>query len=165
MIKNCKICGREFVATNPNQKYCCETCQREALKRNRAAWIERTGWKAKDAERHRLKANALRDEQRRIYEAYRLAEIEKGKRRSEEKAKQLQERAKAGDPISQMLIALQSGGKFNAEYWQAYAAAQMEYTAGRPCTATVNGVSVLEPDFAAQVLDTLKAGELIFCQK
>ena len=167
MIKYCKICGQEFEAANPNQKYCSEACQREALKRNRAAWIERTGWKAKDAERHRLKRDARREILRQEHEKHKEINQQEAEARAKQKQADLDDRAAAGDPNAQMIKALQSGGKFNAEYWKAYAAAQVEYAdgTGRPCSATVNGISVLLPDFAEQVVKSITAGAAIICRQ
>lgn len=158
MIIKCKTCGLDFEATKPHQKYCCEACRIAGKKQTRAAWISRTNWREKDAAKHREKAAEKRAQKLEAEAAREQEEAEERRRRvlkhkAERKAKEA-----AGDHIALMLKALESGGKFNADYWKAYAAAVLEYSdkSGGECTATVNGISVLKEDFPALVVESIK---------
>lgn len=162
MRKTCKICGRPFITLNAHGKYCSEACREAGRQRTRKAWESRTGYLEKKRIQERQRRARLAEEEQQ-------ESIARGKQRSEDFARELEERqarelaelrkaAAAGDYDAQMVLA-KSGGEIDwRAYWKAYKAADIDFARqwNKDSTRTVNGISVYDPHFEDKVMDAIQ---------
>lgn len=171
----CIICGKQFIPTTPNAKYCSRDCAAVGNNANRRNWEQATGYlekkrKYEQERRNRIKAEAEAEKARaaQIAAERRLqknAEIEKQHHDALMKA------AAAGDHFARMELAVKEHGNMSAEYWDAFAGYELAHAeaCGMVSCTIVNGIEVNEPDFGQQVLQTIKEGGKIIvktgCEK
>lgn len=162
IIKYCTICGAEFTAHIGNAKFCSDSCRKEGTKQRRKAWEEKTGFKDKHRkqmqEKRKEKAAAVREEMdlRKVFENKELMEQREAQR--QERLADLKKRAKKGDSLARMSLALYENGLYSVEYWQAYADYEIEIAEsfGVKSSCFVNDISVYDEEFALKVLVTME---------
>ena len=168
MQTTCKVCGRLFIATNPNSKYCSGTCRAEGRQRIRKAWEARTGY----IEKKRIQA---RESRARAAEELQWISFARGKQRQQrfdqdleereaEKLSQLRKAAAAGDADARMELATIGEEIDWPSYWSAYRDSEIEYAknSGRSGERIVNGIPVSDPDFVEKVLAAIEVQGVIF---
>ena len=154
MVKDCLICGNEFVPDKISQKYCSEDCRlernREADKlRKRAARAEEKAKREK--EKQRIQQKKKEDMQKAELERQKVRELEQ---------QRLKRKAKLGNPKARMKLAK----PFSAEYWKAY----QDYEKGNiplqeaKTVRYVNGISVYDDNFVENVMFLIEQDGVIY---
>jgi len=145
MLKHCEFCNKEFETIYPNKKYCGNECKRES---DRVADKLR-----KRKARQEVKAiqNAELEEKERIRREKWLQDTEEA---HNNRLTELKKQARAGDPFARMELNEPNSKK----YWEAYKKGVIEYALSwdRASTATVNNISVNDPDFAQKVVQSIE---------
>lgn len=152
MIKECKICGSEFEANAPNQKYCSAECRKERI---REYDRQRKRKARKEAKKEKL---IVLEQKRKEFEAREL----EYKKKVERERQLLEEKAKQGDPSAIMQIA----NNCSPEYWKAYQEYHIRESKqfkGK-FVRYVNGISVFDDDFVDKVLITIEQYGRIFSE-
>ena len=159
--KRCPVCDAYFVPRH-GEKYCSSMCREIGQKQIRRRWEQNTDYLEKQRERMRIRYQTERDA---AAEADAIKEA--ARREARENAihlagAKLEEKAAAGDHFARMLLAKRAGDLLT--YWKEFAAYEIAYAedVGYPSKRTVNGVSVYLPDFAEQVIQSMKDGILFF---
>ena len=162
IIKICTICGREFSTHVNSAKFCSDACRAAGKKQTREAWERKTGFKEKQRktmQEYRKKLYAENTERKSVKNESFLQELEElRKQREAERLSDLKRKAKKGDKLACMMIALKQHGLFSMEYWQAYADYEKELaeSCGRYASSFVNDISVNDEEFALKVVVTLQ---------
>lgn len=150
MIKVCEICGSEFEANVPNQKYCSVECRKERI---REYDRQRKRKERKEAKKEKL---IVLEQKRKEFEAREL-EYEK---KVERERRLLEEKAKQGDPMAIM----QLSSNTTPEYWEAYQKYHIREYEQTNFIRYVNGISVFDDDFVDKVLITIEQHGRIFSE-
>lgn len=150
MIKECKICGSEFEANAPNQKYCSVECRKERI---REYDRQRKRKERKEAKKEKLIAL---EQKRKEFKAKEL-EYEK---KVERERQLLKEKAKQGDPMAIMKLSSNN----SQEYWEAYQKYHIQECEQSNSNRFVNGISVFDDDFVDKVLITIEQHGRIFSE-
>lgn len=157
MLKKCKYCGREFDPKGTSRVYCCPECQRQGAYEMRRQWVERTGFREKDAQRHRERNAAALAARNQEDEAKRQKLLEEQNRKAAELEADFEKKCQEGDPYSLMLKALQNGGNCTVEYWRAYQnyICSLTYLTEQHKDILVDRKSVYDADFPEEVVKTI----------
>ena len=150
MIKECKICGSEFEANVPNQKYCSVECRKERI---REYDRQRKRKERKEAKKEKL---IVLEQKRKEFEAKEL----EYKRKIERERQLLEEKAKQGDPMAIMKLSSNT----SREYWEAYQKYHIQEYEQTNFIRYVNGISVFDDDFVDKVLITIEQHGRIFSE-
>ena len=150
MIKECEICGSEFEANAPNQKYCSVECRKE--------WIREYDRQRKRKARKEAKKEKLivLEQKRKEFEAKEL-EYEK---KVERERQLLKEKAEQGDPMAIMKLSSNN----SQEYWEAYQKYHIQECKRSNSNRFVNGISVFDDEFVDKVLITIEQHGRIFSE-
>lgn len=156
MIKQCKICGKDFDAKGSGV-YCSEECRRAGSRQVRKAWEESSDYHMKK----RLYVQKVRQREKEEKERARREERSIAEERSRAARQVIIDAAKVGDPTANML--LRASNKYDPEYWRYYQIIEISRSESdsEDRVRHVNGISVLEDDFVALVLNSIEAVGLI----
>ena len=154
----CMICGKVFQPTTPNARYCGSDCAAIGMNERRKAWEQKTGYAAKKRDQQRERraqqraaALAERAERERIANE---ARSQREKDHAESRRTAIERAAAAGDPFARMALY----SRKSAEFWRAYRDYELQYAAqaGRISTTEVNGIPVVDSDFADAVVRSIQ---------
>jgi predicted nucleic acid-binding Zn ribbon protein len=159
--KRCPICGAYFVPKH-GEKYCSDICRGIGQKQIRRRWEQNTDYLEKQRERMRARYQAEREEAAEVAAVNKAARQKARDAAAQQARVKLEEKAAAGDHFARMILAKQAGDQLT--YWREFAAYEIEFAEriGYPSKRTVNGFSVYLPDFAEQVIQNMKEGNILF---
>lgn len=154
----CPICGAAFEPDAPRQKYCSTACRKAGTAATRAAWINKAGHREKDRQRHREKRARARQARADQAAESRERRTLEGVERLKDMQAEFNARCAAGDPRALLLREKRASGNSSPKYWELFAAAEIADAekAGKVSKTTVNGISVYNDNFGADVAESIQ---------
>lgn len=156
--KTCPECGKVFQAEHFSVIYCSPECREHGSRARREAWKEQTHYNERRREKDRV-----RREQKKKLEAEQIRKRKEADKagqilKAADRTRRLKDKAENGDLHSLMCLELEKGGNLTVEYWRAYKAAMIHDSERRgiECKISVNGVYIHDPDFAEEVIESIR---------